>query len=222
MMIASKREGAGAGSGGRHRRAAVGGARSAVGGVGGRGGGGSGFPARGVRPGAAHRAARSASGFLKAWTYGVISDEINRVEIHGAPPRKVARVDEVAPDGRLIIPGGTFDDPIRHLYPIAAFLRDEAGLRLTWEVPDAGPDGDGYLGFVGQQDGWRCFLGGPITPQIWTALNARFVLPRNIVYWPAANTTTTGGGMIRDNDNWVDIMGTAEPPPADARRSETA
>ncbi len=141
---------------------------------------------------------------------GRISDEINQVEIIGSFPKRVAVLGQVAPDGRLIIPGGTFDNAIRHLYPIAQFLRDEAGLRLTWEVPGAGPRDDGYLGFVGQPDGWRCFVGGTITPAIWAALNERFVLPRNLVYWPAANTTT-GHGMIRDNDNWVDIVGVADP-----------
>lgn len=143
--------------------------------------------------------------------YGVISDQINQVEIHGCEPRKVARLDEVAPDGRLIIPAGTFDDAVEHLYPIAQFLRDEAGLRLTWEDPEASPGTADHLGFVGQPDGWRCFLGGPITPEIWAALNERFVLPRNLVYWPA-DITSTGGGMIRDNDNWVDIIGQAVRP----------
>ncbi len=143
---------------------------------------------------------------------GAILDEVNLVEIVGEPPRPPEpALDQIAPDGRLIIPGGTFRHPVPHLYPIAEFLRD-AGLPLTAERPAARRGSSGYLGFLGQQDGWRCFVGGPITPAIWAALNEQFVLPRNLVYWPAANTTT-GGGMIRDNDKWVDIIGSAKGPP---------
>lgn len=112
---------------------------------------------------------------------------------------------QFAPDGRQIIPAGTFFIAVPHLYPIAAFLRD-TGLRLMRERPNAQPGQDGEMGFIPQPDGWRCLVGGPITPEIWAALNQRFALPPTITYHREA---VGGGGMIRDNANYVDILGIA-------------
>lgn len=110
-------------------------------------------------------------------------------------------------EAREVIPKGTFLNPIRHLYPIAEFLRD-AGLRLMREEPGTRPNQDGHLGFIPQPDGWRCLVGGPITSELWAALNQRFLIPRTIAFSPGA---AGGGGMIRDSANWVDIIGMRVP-----------
>lgn len=115
-------------------------------------------------------------------------------------------------DGRVVVPAGSHEDAIAHLFPIVDLLI-ERGLQPVDEVMDHG--------FRPAPDGWRCPLLGVITPQDWEAVNDHFALPSSIAFMPWA---WGGGGMIRDSANYVDIIGARDPlqPPNDGQEVQWA
>lgn len=91
---------------------------------------------------------------------------------------------------RQVIPGGSHEDAIAHLFPIVRLLMERGHPPIR---------GDVELGFCPRPDGWECALLNPITAEDWAAVNDRFALPDSIVYHHP--------NLIRDNANWVDIIG---------------
>jgi hypothetical protein len=92
---------------------------------------------------------------------------------------------------REVIPAG--EQPgagYRHLFPIARFLIEERG-----HMPLENPDRYGYVYGLG---GGRFWFTRRITDEDWAALNERFVIPDNIGFFH---------GLMRDNDNHLDMMG---------------
>ena len=97
-------------------------------------------------------------------------------------------------DEREIIPAGEQPAPwFLHLRPITRFLITERGHMPIEEVED--PED---WGFTQEMDGFECHLTHGITPEDWAAINERFVIPANVVYM---------FGLIRDQDNNIDIVG---------------
>lgn len=95
-------------------------------------------------------------------------------------------------DDREVIPAGEQDRPLwRHLVPMVRFLVEERGHLLI--------NGPEKFGFVGMQSSYVCSLTRVITDDDWQALNERFVIPDNIGFFK---------GLIQDNENGCDIVGT--------------
>jgi hypothetical protein len=90
-----------------------------------------------------------------------------------------------------VIPAGEQPAPwYKHLLPIAKFLIEERG-HMAIEKPEK-------YGYVYGLGGGRFRFTRRITDEDWAAINERFVMPNNIGFFH---------GLIRDNDNHVDMMG---------------
>lgn len=124
------------------------------------------------------------------YTTPSISDEINKVDIVGLRPSRVALLDEVAPDGRVVIPEDDGYSSERRLYPIVEVLI-ERGHALVRPGKQ--------MGFRYTYDGPKCELHGKITAQDWAVVNERCVVPETITY--------NGHSCIRDQTNWINIIG---------------
>lgn len=90
---------------------------------------------------------------------------------------------------REVVPAGEQESGFRHMIPIA---------RLLIERGHPPIDEDSTFGFNPSPAGMVCALGRMFSSADWDAINERFVIPDNIVYFH---------GLIRDNTNWVDMMG---------------
>lgn len=93
------------------------------------------------------------------------------------------------PDTREVIPGGRQQFGWEHLIPIAKLLIERGHLPI---------DEESKFGFGSSQIGTMCALGRKFTDEDWAAINERFVIPANVVYFH---------GLIRDNANRVDMLG---------------
>jgi hypothetical protein len=95
------------------------------------------------------------------------------------------------PRQREAIPSGEQPAPwYKHLLPIAKFLIEERG-HMAIEKPEK-------YGCVYGLGGGKFRLTRRITDDDWAAINERFVMPDNIGFF---------NGLMRDNDNHVDMMG---------------
>lgn len=95
-------------------------------------------------------------------------------------------------DDREVIPAGEQERPLwRHLTPMVRLLVEERGHLIIMEP--------NKWGFVGMSGRYECGLTRVITDDDWQALKERFVIPRNIGFFK---------GLIRDNENGCDIVGT--------------
>lgn len=93
------------------------------------------------------------------------------------------------PGTREVIPGGPQEFNFEHLIPIAKLLIERGHLPI---------DEDSKFGFSPTQGGMVCALTRKFSEEDWAAINDRFLLPANVVYFH---------GLIRDNTNWVDMLG---------------
>lgn len=93
---------------------------------------------------------------------------------------------------RVVIPGGRQRFTWEHLIPVAQVLIERGHLPLRRK------DRSGFFSIPG---GVVCHLTRAITPDDWKAINENLVIPDNLVYFR---------GLIRDNDNKVDIIGIEE------------
>jgi hypothetical protein len=90
-----------------------------------------------------------------------------------------------APDDELSHP--------THLVPLVQELLARGNELATPTKP--------HDGFIPTPDGWLCQLVDPVTKEEWAALNEKFDIPPTIHHF---------GGGIRDDANWVDIIGGGE------------
>ncbi len=85
-------------------------------------------------------------------------------------------------------PEGEQEFGYEHLFPIAKLLIERGHKPLD--------DWDKY-GFAPGPNGITCWMTRAFTDEDWEAIKERFVIPRNIVFYK---------GLIRDNDNEVDML----------------
>lgn len=94
--------------------------------------------------------------------------------------------------GCVVIPAGRQCFTWEHLIPVAQLLIERGHLPLRRKDKS---------GFFSTPGGVVCHLTRAITPDDWDAVADKFVIPDNLVYFR---------GLIRDNDNKVDMLGIEE------------
>jgi hypothetical protein len=95
-------------------------------------------------------------------------------------------------EARIVIPEGRQRFTWEHLIPIAQLLIERGHVPITKKQK---------FGFSSTPGGVECRLTRAFTLDDWDAINERFVVPDNLVYFR---------GLIRDNANKVDMIGIEE------------